>query len=177
MSQPCTALRSQAVPAATPDMSFKSLRWAKSRAQSSSIPREEVAGGASMSLVPAGSWRTYHIPHLTDMHLYLSIPLDPAPPLPFLEPLVIWLFPGAPQTLPLCLSLDQLLLCSGLQKKEGQVSPCPTTILAVPAAGWTLCLEPKPMWATAGKELGPIRASDKSLKFKRRGGHCSVFWW
>lgn len=94
-----------------------------------------MAGGASVSLVPAGSWSTHHIPHLTDMHLCLSIPLDPAPPLPFLEPLVILLFPGAPQILPLCLSLDWLLLCSGLQKKEGQVSHCPTTTLAVPAAG------------------------------------------
>lgn len=69
-----------------------------------------MAGGASVSLVPAGSWSTHHIPHLTDMHLCLSIPLDPAPPLPFLEPLVILLFPGAPQILPLCLSLDWLLL-------------------------------------------------------------------
>lgn len=130
-----------------------------------------------MSLVPVGSWSTHYIPHLTDMHFCLSIPLDPAPPLPFLEPLVIWPFPGAPQTLPLCLSSDQLLPCSGLQEKEGHVSPCPTTTLAVPAAGWTLCLEPKPMWATAGKELGPTRVSDKSLKLKRRDGHCSVFWW
>lgn len=130
-----------------------------------------------MSLVPVSSWSTHHIPHLTDMHLYLSIPLDPALPLPFLEPLVIWLFPGAPQILPLCLSLDQLLLCLGLQEKEEQVSSCSTTTLAVPAGGWTLCLESKPMWATVGKELGPTRASDKSLKFKRRDSYCSVFWW
>lgn len=71
---------------------------------------------------------------------------------------MILIFLGAPQILPLCLSSDQLLPCSGLQEKKDKVSLCPTTTWAVPAAGWTLCPEPKPMWASVEKELGATRA-------------------
>lgn len=132
-----------------------------------------MAGGASVSLVPVRCWRTHHIPHLTDMHLCLSIPLDPAPPLPFLEPLVIWLFPGAPQILPLCLSSDQLFPCSGLREKEGHVSPCPTTTLAAPAAGWTLP-GTKANVGSSGEGARTHQSQRQEPELKRRDGHCCV---
>lgn len=94
---------------------------------------------------------------LTDMHLCISVPLGPAPPLLFLVPLGLLLSPGVPQALPLCLNLHQLLLCSLLQEKKQQVSPSPTTATALPTASWRHhAREPKPMQDTVGKELRPL---------------------
>lgn len=51
-----------------------------------------------------------------------ALPLGPAPLLLFLVPLVLWLSPGAPQTLPLCLNAHRVLPCPRLQEKKREVN-------------------------------------------------------
>lgn len=51
-----------------------------------------------------------------------ALPLNPAPLLLFLVPLVLWLSPGAPQTLPLCLNAHRVLPCPRLQEKKREMN-------------------------------------------------------
>lgn len=93
--------------------------------QGTQQPRGTASAGGSRQPLPAWvSALPLSLPRAgTRSHARTpALPLGPAPPLLFLVPLVLWLSPGAPQTLPLCLNAHRVLPCPRLQEKKREVN-------------------------------------------------------